>query len=88
MNDPREIPAPSATLVEFWSQIARECGDTSTADRFHMCGVEIARLRGEVAQYERFFRSRMVGHVVACTEGNGCQCGITSLPLWGKAGVQ
>jgi hypothetical protein len=49
---------------------------------------EVDCLQAEVAQYERFFRSRMVGHLVACTEGNGCQCGINDLPLWGKEMVQ
>ena len=72
----------TATQVESWAQIAEECGDTATANRFHLCGQEIAHLRSEVAQYEQFFRSRMVGHLVACTEGNGCQCGILALPVW------
>jgi hypothetical protein len=54
------------------------------ARALHWYRDEVKRLRDEVDQYERFFRSRMVGHLVACTEGNGCQCGIMDLPLWGK----
>ncbi len=44
---------------------------------------QLQEAAAQLIAYETFVRSANVQHLVACTEGRGCQCPLGDLPAWG-----